>query len=87
MGTGQPSLRLTRWNFKEFPAVHEVPAGTVVQIDRYVRFDQSGFYDCGFNGWRFAIGRILDGSLRGKSFIIDSTDLTEGQESCVLAMP
>jgi len=59
--------------------------GTPVQIDKFVRFDQSGLYDCGFNGWRFAIGRVLDGELRGTTFLIDSSDLTKGQESCVLS--
>src|SRR5436305_8873895 len=64
IGVGQPQLELTRWNFRQFPALYEAPAGTKVQIEKYVRFDQRGLYECGFNGWRFAIGRVLDGDLR-----------------------
>jgi hypothetical protein len=84
-GVGQPRFELTRWNSPEFPALHEVPVGTQVQIEKLVRFDQSGLYDCGFNGWRFAIGRVQSGELRGTLFLIDSSDLARGPESCVLS--
>lgn len=73
IGVGQPSLELYRWSFPDIGrgAVDEVPVGTPVLIERYVRFDQHGLYDCGFDGWRFAIASIPEGRLRGTRFLID----------------
>ncbi len=88
LGFGKPDLELTRWNFPERPAVCEVPAGTRVKIQEYVRFDQQGAYDCGFDGWRFAIATVLDGERRGKRILIDTSSLMRGdRESGVLAGP
>src|SRR5207248_1700334 len=76
-GFGQPSLQL---DIQEIPeigrnAVARVPQHTQVRVERYVRYHQHGLYDCGTDGWTFAIAYVSDGKLAGTHFLIDSIDV------------
>jgi len=88
LGVGQPRLELDRRAYPDLgqPAIDQVPAGTWVKIEQYIRFDQHGFYDCGWDGWRFAIASIPEGKLRGTRFLIRPNGL-HLQDHCALLGP
>jgi hypothetical protein len=77
IGFGQPDLELDVVEVPEIgrEAQARLPAGTAVTIERYVRYEQHGLYDCGANGWKFAIARVAEGTLAGTQILIDSTKL------------
>jgi len=76
-GVGQPSLELTFIEMPQSKAIARVPQNTPIKIDRYVQFEQHGLYDCGSNGWQFAIGHVTDGQLANTHFLIDKINLDE----------
>ena len=78
-GFGQPDLELTTVELPQIglPAIARLPQNTPIKIDRYVQFEQHGLYDCGSNGWQFAIGHVTDGQLANTHFLIDKLNLDE----------
>jgi hypothetical protein len=91
IGFGQPKLELDTQEIPQIGrnAVARLPRGTMVYIDRYVRYDEHGLYDCGNNGWTFAIAHVVDGELAGKTFLIDchQLDLQSHTGSLLLERP
>jgi hypothetical protein len=72
-GFGQPDLELT--SIEGRSAIAPVPVNTTIKIDRYVQYEQHGLYDCGSDGWRFAIGHVAEGRFVDTRFLIDLIDL------------